>query len=200
MKMELINKAYTEIINEWLRKGYYVNTASMNGSQINEIAHIDLTNGIEIIRILLARFFFNEGHYYKYSGIEIIVGRCEDNVTPNGCDTFSTIWNHCLNVVYCQKFYEIGRNRRTGQIWYGTKEQSTEQQTKWQNRYELQKARNVELGENTKKSILNYIRRQRGCKTVKVSDFKMYRLIGELYDYKIVVKGKNLFIKLHKYI
>ena len=55
MKFADINKRYTEIVNEYIAKGYTINTATMSGSQ-GEIAKIDFTDGTEIIRIRVASF------------------------------------------------------------------------------------------------------------------------------------------------
>ena len=55
MKYADINCRFTEIVAEWLAKGYSINTASMSGSQ-GETAKIDLTDGKEIVRILVDRF------------------------------------------------------------------------------------------------------------------------------------------------
>lgn len=52
MKYADINRRFTEIVAEWLAKGYSINTASMSGSQ-GETAKIDLTDGKEIVRILV---------------------------------------------------------------------------------------------------------------------------------------------------
>lgn len=47
-----INKVFTAEVNKYLERGYHFNTATMRGSQ-GEIAHIDLTDGAEVVRVLL---------------------------------------------------------------------------------------------------------------------------------------------------
>ena len=54
MKKNEIRIAYTQKVNELLNQGYTIFPDTMNGSQ-GEIAHIDLTNGSEILRVLLER-------------------------------------------------------------------------------------------------------------------------------------------------
>ena len=54
MKKQDIRNAYTQKVTELLNQGYTIFPDTMNGSQ-GEIAHIDLTNGSEIIRVLLER-------------------------------------------------------------------------------------------------------------------------------------------------
>jgi hypothetical protein len=48
MKKQDIRNAYTQKVTELLNQGYTIFPDTMNGSQ-GEIAHIDLTNGSEII-------------------------------------------------------------------------------------------------------------------------------------------------------
>ena len=50
-----INKMFTAEVSKYLARGYHFNTASMSGSQ-GETAKVDLTNGTEIIRVLLRTF------------------------------------------------------------------------------------------------------------------------------------------------
>lgn len=117
MKFAEINAIYTKTVTEWLSKGYTINTATMSGSQ-GEITKIDLTDGKEIIRIMLGNF--NEGFYNQ--GIEILVGRSlEERVKPNSSDTWGTIWFRNLEVISSQKFYQIAECR-DGEKNYGTKE------------------------------------------------------------------------------
>lgn len=47
-----INRRYTDIVNDYIQSGYDINTSTMSDSQ-GEIAKIDLTNGTEIVRILI---------------------------------------------------------------------------------------------------------------------------------------------------
>ena len=72
MKYADINKKYTAIIAEYLANGYTINTRTMGGSQ-GDYAHIDLTNGTEVIRILVETF--HEWGKLSIEGLEIIVGR-----------------------------------------------------------------------------------------------------------------------------
>ena len=54
MKKQDIRNAYTQKVTELLNQGYTIFPDTMNGSQ-GEVAHIDLTNGSETIRVLLER-------------------------------------------------------------------------------------------------------------------------------------------------
>ena len=48
MKFIDINREFTAAANSYMAQGYYINAGTMGGSQ-GEVAHIDLTNGTEII-------------------------------------------------------------------------------------------------------------------------------------------------------
>lgn len=115
MKFAEINAIYTKTVSEWLGKGYTINTATMSGSQ-GEITKIDMTDGKEIIRIMLG--YFNEGFYAQ--GVEILVGRShEEGVKPNSSNTWGTIWFRSLEVISSERFYQVGESRN-GEKVYGT--------------------------------------------------------------------------------
>ena len=74
MKYADINKQYTATVADYLAKGYTINTRTMCGSQ-GDYAHIDLTNGAEVIRIMVDTF--HEWTDISLDGLEIIVGRAD---------------------------------------------------------------------------------------------------------------------------
>jgi len=114
-----INKSFTEIVAEYINKGYLVNSASMTGSQ-GEISRIDLTNGTEIIRVMVGHF--TEWKPMSVDGIEIIVGRAQGDVKPHSHTDWHTIWNNRLEILSQERFYKIGETRRDRTPCYGTKE------------------------------------------------------------------------------
>lgn len=117
MKYAEINKRFTEIANEYLQSGYTFNTATMRGSQ-GEIAHLDLTDGTKVIRIVLQSF--TEYGIGGIEGLEIIVSECtDDRVTPNSGDDWATIWNNHLAVIRTERFYTLGKVGRTGEPFFG---------------------------------------------------------------------------------
>lgn len=90
MKYVDINKRFTEIVSEYIAEGYTLNTASMNGSE-GEISKVDLTDGKEILRVLVRRFDDCES-LFNLTGVEITVGRVpeEDRVTPHDDSSWFT--------------------------------------------------------------------------------------------------------------
>lgn len=121
MKYAEINKRFTELVTEYISKGYTFNTASMGGSQ-GEIGKVDLTNSTEIIRIYVDSFS-DWNHYYGLEGIEIVVGRNTDNVIPNNHNHFGTVWSSHLEILRRERFYKIGNDRKSGCL-YGTIEEA----------------------------------------------------------------------------
>ena len=123
MKYADINKRYTEIISEYMDAGYTLNTATMSGSQ-GEIASVDLTNGKEILRVLITKF--NDwGDKASFEGIDIIVGRAGDRdlIKPNDDNGWHTLWNDHLEVLRQERFYQVGDGRRSGKF-YGAQDEA----------------------------------------------------------------------------
>lgn len=108
-----INKRFTEIVSEYIGKGYTINTATMGGSQ-GEKAKVDFTDGTDIIRVYVASFNDWDNHV---EGVEIVVGKCTNDVKPHDGTGYDTIWNYQLDVVNVERFYKIGENCRR-EVYY----------------------------------------------------------------------------------
>ena len=197
MKYEEINKKFTEAVMEWLSKGYYLNSATMRGSQ-GEKGKVDLTNGKEIVRVMLANFNYHdkaEG-YTHYEGIELVVGRDTSGQKPNTDDGFDTIWNQDLEVLSSQKFYAIGSNRGYSQ-WYGTKEEAREADRMRFERFKAKDARrslnNKTFGITAGIIVLPKIRAIRGCKGAKAGDVKVEKRVCDgAARYTATYNGKTV--------
>jgi len=200
MKFETINRKFTETVAQWMAKGYTINTATMGGSQ-GEVGKIDLTDGKQIIRVLLGNFGKPcekiGDRYYHMDGVELITGLVTDNVMPHSPNTWSNIWNNHLEVLSSEKFYEIGRSHRSDEKWYGTRDEAIAQQDKASTRYSGRyNPERKELSEAAKEIVLPYVRRQPKCKTAKASeiDVTKHRIesrTGKHYvKYTIKVRGQ----------
>ena len=123
MKYVDINKRFTEIVSEYIATGYTLNTASMNGSE-GEISKVDLTDGKEILRVLVRRFDDCES-LCSLTGVEITVGRVpeEDRVTPYDDSNWFTPWNSHLNQQRQERFFQVGESQRGGKF-YGTRQEA----------------------------------------------------------------------------
>ena len=123
MKFIDINREFTAAANSYMAQGYYINAGTMGGSQ-GEVAHIDLTNGTEIIRVLLTTF----NNYLGTEGVELIVGRVKDDIKPNQEDRWNTVWNERLEVISNKKFYRLNNRAQDG--FYGTDDSAVDVTTK----------------------------------------------------------------------
>ncbi len=103
-----------------MNKGYIVNTATMGGSQ-GEVAHIDLTNGTEIVRVLLTTGIESDesGIYHI---ISLTAGKADASIMPNSSGDWQTIWNNRLDVIDSETWYVLYQAR--GGTVYGTKEEA----------------------------------------------------------------------------
>lgn len=174
MKYAEINKRYTEIVSEYMAAGYTLNSATMTGSQ-GEIASIDLTDGKEILRVLVTRF--NDcGDCCTYEGVDIIVGRAgeRDMVTPNDDNNWHTLWNDHMEVVRQERFYQVGESRRGGKF-YGTKEEAEAAYKVRMQRYKDKRERKTPAAPSPRMlEIARRIVKERlGVKRVSMDDVKL---------------------------
>lgn len=205
MKFAEINRKFTETVAEWIGKGYTINTATMSGSQ-GEIAKIDLTNGSEIIRVLLK----GAGHpitvindrYYSFDIVELTVGRVTDSVNPNSPDTWATVWNNNLEIISSEEFYEIGRNRH--EKWYGTKEEAIAQQDKNWERHEARTvSERTELLLLGAAIVLPFVKRQPKCKSVRLGEIDRVtktvskNMFDDGYSVRYTVEARGNTYRLH---
>lgn len=116
MKKQDIRNIYTQKVTELLNQGYTIFPDTMGGSQ-GEIAHIDLTNGSEILRVLLTRDHHwerGEDGYIGDSGKLIIGSAAPDTRVFDNWD--GTVWNNRLEPRFEIEWAWIGANRRND--WY----------------------------------------------------------------------------------
>lgn len=185
-----INKRYTEIVAEYIGKGYTINTTSMNGSQ-GEIAKVDLTNGEEIIRVMINSFFsYGAGHD---GGVEIIIGKSTDNVKPNSSDNWNTVWNGKLKVLHSEKFFKLYTDRQHETV-YGTEEEAQAIADKKFERYcrRSAKASAPEMNEKKREIAKRIIRREFGAKRIAEADVKISKN-GKKYI--VSYKGKTYTLR-----
>ena len=201
MRFEDINRRFTEKVSEYMAQGYIINTATMGGSQ-GEIGKIDLTDGREIVRILLT----NEHEYehcmenttcHDFNRVVLIAGvaQPENRCTPNSPDT----WNGRLDVIFREEFYEIG-GRYGDTKWYGTREEAIAQQDKHWKRYDARRIEDrVHVTDNPKvrEIVMRAVRRTNGMKTAKESEIA--RIVRRHTDkgvrYEVSIRRKDVVIQ-----
>jgi len=177
MKYIDINKRFTEIVTEYLVKGYTLNSRSMSGSQ-GEFASIDLTDGTEVIRVLVAPF--HEWTDAPLEGVEIVVGRASAEVKPNSCEDRYTIWNNRLDVISAERFYEIA-TKRNNEKFYGTREEAIATQQVRLQRYiaKCQNSKTEDLTPKVMEIAKRIIRREFGVKRICEADVKVSKCSNE---------------------
>lgn len=182
MKFAEINKRYTEIVSEYLVKGYTINTASMAGSQ-GEIAKIDFTDGKDIIRIEI-RDFHNWENYTD--GVEIVIGRCTDNVRPH-TEKEMTVWSSRLEIIYTERFYSI--DGRSGKYYCTKEEAERAMEVRCERRSNRHNSRSkYEPNEKAMEIAKRIARDKLGYKRIIVDNLK---LLKDKEGYRVVYNGKS---------
>ena len=203
MKKQEIRKLYTEKVKELFDQGYAIFPDTMRGSQ-GEIAHIDLTNGSEILRVLLFkgyRYDRFEGGYYGNT-LTLMVGKAgEDTVVNESWD--GTIWNQHLEPRFQIEWAEIADGGRRSSDWYTTLEEGARIcQLQWARDEARSDAQNrcehrVTLGDTYKSIALRWLRKQPRMKSCRLEDIeKVERVFGCTGHnrFEINAKGKTYFL------
>jgi hypothetical protein len=176
MKFIDINREFTAAASSYMAQGYIINTASMSGSQ-GQVAHIDLTNGKQIVRVLLDSFTEWED-YNNLKGLKLVVGIATDHVKPNDNQRRDVIWNNRLEVISCEKFYEVSSNCDDS-VFYGTREEAAAANKKRFERYCCRDCRiKKHLPEKASPLVKEFVRRKFGLKRVVVSNIQITKQSG----------------------
>ena len=180
-----IRQIYTQKVAELLAQGYQINPETMGGSQ-GEMAHIDLTNGSEILRVLIDTY----GGYGDSYGdlLTIRVGRCTEKLTSH----WHIIWNNKLETLSEIKLAKIS------ETFYTTPEEGARMAdlrfSRWKNRRCEQRR---EVGDAYKSVALSWLRRQPRMKTCKLEDItRMYRRTRSdgAVCFEIEARGKTYYL------
>ena len=195
MKKQDIRNLYTEKVTELLNQGWTIFPDTMNGSQ-GEIAHIDLTNGSEIRRVLLERGMNYSGRgedAYWGDVVRLTVGRAAAD-TWVGSTWDGTIWNNRLEPLFQIEWADISRNHRDGD-WYTDLEEGRRiqklQLERYRNRDRDDRMTYTDLPEACKSAALRWVQKQPRMKTCKLSDIEKVRKVtyeGKVH-YEIKAKG-----------
>lgn len=176
MKYADINKRYTEIVAEYISKGYTINSASMSGSQ-GETAKVDLTNGTEIIRVLIDTF---SDWANDLEGVKILVGKVTDeDVLPHCSSKWATIWNNRLQILNTERFYKIGEDCRHG-TFYGSEAEAKAVVAIRRSRYFLREStrKTENITDKAMEIAKRIIRREFGVKHIRESDIMVSKYNG----------------------
>ena len=194
MKKQEVERIYTQQVAQLLNQGWRVHASTMPGHQ-GEIAHIDLTDGTEIRRVLLNRETAWSHLESGFSGdkLEIIVGRNTDVIRP-GWD--ATLWNNHLEILSQIGLAEIQEpNRFHPDGWYTDfGEAARISRIRKARRAARRTESRAERGDAFKSIALRWLRRQPRMKSLKLEDitemFLNQREDGRI-TYIIEAKGKR---------
>lgn len=181
MNKDDISRIYTSKIAELLSAGYQINPWTMSGSQ-GEIAKVDLTNGSEIIRVLIETSYeFRIGEI-----VTITIGRV---VEQGGL----TIWNHRLEVCSQIKFAQIAED------YYTTYDEGIKIEEKRAQRFaRCANLPSPDLSDAYKMIALRWIQRKPRMKSCQLKDIKrMIRMDDGCgrNRYYITAKNKDFTIR-----
>lgn len=181
MNKDDISRIYTSKIAELLSAGYQINPWTMSGSQ-GEIAKVDLTNGSEIIRVLIE----TSCEFPIGKIVTITIGRVveQDRLT---------IWNYSLKVCSQSKFAQIAED------YYTTYDEGVKISEKRVQRFaRCENLQSPDLSDAYKKIALRWIQRKPRMKSCQLKDIKrMIRMDDGCgrNRYYITAKNKDFTIR-----
>lgn len=191
-----INRKFTEIASEYIKRGFTINIGTMGGSQ-GEEGHVDLTNGEIVIRVLLDRFV--DCGELALDGYEIIVGASTDDAKPNEYDR-GVIWNNRLDVVEHHKFYFVSNSSygAYGKKFFGDESAAKAAAEKRFERYSRKHKVNErkQFAGKALKIAESVVRRHMGIKNVCKDKLEVYKTC-EGGKNKYFVKYRSALIELH---
>ncbi len=196
MKKQDIRSIYTQKVTELLNQGYTIFPDTMNGSQ-GEIAHIDLTNGSEIVRVLLEQelVWSHSDEGFQGDAVILTVGRAAAD-TWVGDAWNGLLWNNRLEPSFQIKWAEIS-GRHEG--WYtGFEEAARIEHIRWERHCRKRSPRRDTLGDAFKSAALRWLRKQPRMKTCRLEDIeKMERVWNDdgKRSFQITARGRQYTIR-----
>ena len=191
-----INRKFTEIVSDYIRRGFTINIGTMGGSQ-GEEGHVDLTNGESVIRVLLDRFVdYGE---LALDGYEIVVGTATDDVKPNEYGHV-VIWNNRLDVIERHKFYFVSNSSygTYGKKFFGdeaaAKSAAEKRLERCSRKHKVNERR--QFAGKALKIAESVVRRHMGIKNVCKDKLEVYKT-REGGKNKYFVKYRSAIIELH---
>ena len=174
-----INKMFTAEVSKYLALGYHFNTSTMNASE-GELGKVDLTDGKEVVRVLLRTFSKD----WDKRGVELIVGRVaeKEEVRPDVAYSRNSIWNDRLEQISNQRFYEVNGYGDPDKF-YGTEADAEAVSKVRMRRYAQRPNRqNKDMtSAQTIKIAVPFIRRKLGIKNVDKKRVEVFRTPDHRY-------------------
>ena len=192
IKMEDINKVYTEIISDYISKGYWFYTKTMAGHQ-GEIAKIDLTNGKRIIRVRIDKKYHSriEGLENLWLGTDVL------RIVVVEYDNFrtETLWNNEGTTINEFNWYQVGRKNIA---YVDNLEEYVDIANKTLNRFELKP---IDYGNHARKmrynadTIIKIVNGRKGFKSCKKKDIKSVERYKNGYYIRMEGKSDAVYVR-----
>lgn len=183
MNKDDISRIYTSKIAELLSAGYQINPWTMSGSQ-GEIAKVDLTNGSEIIRVLIEKSY--NINISVDAVVTVTIGRV---VEQDG----RIIWNNHIEVCSQIKFAQIAED------YFTTYDEGVKISEKREQRlYNCVNWPSSELNDAYKRIAWRWIRRKPGMKSFRLRSIEsMTRKIDShgKTKYEIITKHGVFYLR-----
>lgn len=188
VKMEQIEKRYTELLGEFLKKGYWLYTKACKGCQ-GELAKVDVTNGERTFRIRMESFYNRrfdvrdkDGDLFYGEGVEIIVEEFEDA----HADSF---WNGKGVLVNKVIFHRIGHGRPA------YTENLTDSVEAYDKHMDRRRARGFSFSDWKEVNfnpdvVIRIVTAKKGFKSCKKTDITRVEKCDSMYRISIGNKGK----------
>ena len=196
MTKQDIRKAYTDQVAQLLNQGYTIFPDTMGGCQ-GEIAHIDLTNGSEILRVLLERGLCWDHLDDGFHGdvVTLTVGRAApDTYVSDNWD--GHLWNSQMEHISQIKWLELSGR---GEGWYTTEDQGQRIGSLQRERCRRRSTRcREELGTAFKSAALPWLRKQprmKSCRLEDIERMERYTDRDGRRHFEITARGKRYTIR-----
>lgn len=168
MKRSEIDAVFTAKVAEFVANGFTFLTKTMSGSQ-GEVAKVDMTNGKDVYRIWVQESCEIDEGYYDY--IAVNVGKASDEVAADAIrNGWRTMWTDEMVIEWSVRYYQID-HRKT---WYGTREEVDARNEVHDARRKARRVKKVDIVTDKMIDVVwNWVRKQRGMKTVARGDVSM---------------------------
>ena len=186
MKMKDIKAAATKIVSIYIGWGYTL-SETMSGHQ-GELLKVDLTNGMEIIRVLIddRRHYFDKLDEVAIEVRRYVFGKDIRNEKSN-------VWNSQGELIAESVYYKLARYYEGD--WYTDNKDEAESALELKNTRRDIKYSSSKSGvytDNKRKSVvLGYVKSQPRCKSKKVSDIESVAKDGNTY--RINMRNGSVF-------
>ena len=186
-----INAKYTEVLSKYLAAGMSIEARTMSGSQ-GEMAHIDLTDGKNLYRIIMGTGSARDDSdklCWSYETIEIEVRKYE---IPAHINSMTTIWNSKGELIEHYVWFEIEPYRKENRVCVESIEEIKAIRDKKLEHYKNDretKEVEIQLTPERQKKIADICRKRPGYKSIRTQGIT--KLIKKNGRYVITIDRKG---------